>query len=64
MEKAFENVNWNSLFSILRKNGFGDKWMSRIRCCVTGGQLSILVNGGTTSRIQTSMLRMFFFMAI
>ncbi|XP_026443138.1 uncharacterized protein LOC113343019 [Papaver somniferum] len=43
MEKAFDNVSWNSLFYILKKNVFGDRWIKWISWCVTQAQFSILV---------------------
>ncbi|XP_026417578.1 uncharacterized protein LOC113313069 [Papaver somniferum] len=48
MEKAFDNVNWQALFTILQKHEFGEKWISWIKRCVTSTHLFFLVNGGST----------------
>ncbi|XP_026420565.1 uncharacterized protein LOC113316618 [Papaver somniferum] len=52
MEKAFDNVNWNFLFTILKKHYFGDKWISWIRWCVSSSNLSVLVNGSSTLVVE------------
>ncbi|XP_026437819.1 uncharacterized protein LOC113336038 [Papaver somniferum] len=52
MEKAFDNVNWHSLFIILQRHDFGEKWISWIRWCVTSSHLSILVNGSFTEKFK------------
>ncbi|XP_026440533.1 uncharacterized protein LOC113339485 [Papaver somniferum] len=54
MEKAFDNVNCHSLFTILEKHDFGAKWISWIKWCVTSSHLSILVNGSSTEKLKPS----------
>ncbi|XP_026383675.1 uncharacterized protein LOC113279185 [Papaver somniferum] len=54
MEKAFDNVNWQGLFTILQKHDFGVKWISWIKWCVTSTHLSLLVNGGSTENFKPS----------
>lgn len=34
MEKAYDKVDWDFLFWVLRKKGFGDKWISWMKGCV------------------------------
>ncbi|XP_026451941.1 uncharacterized protein LOC113352323 [Papaver somniferum] len=54
MEKAFDNVNWHSLFLILEKHEFGVKWISWIKWCVTSSLLSVLVNDSSTEKFKPS----------
>ena len=34
IEKAYDHINWNFLFRVLQKMGFGDKWVRWIRWCI------------------------------
>ncbi|XP_042952225.1 uncharacterized protein LOC122289304 [Carya illinoinensis] len=45
MEKAYDYVNWDSLFYLLGRCDFGDKWISWIRYCISIVRFSVLVNG-------------------
>ncbi|MCH96040.1 RNA-directed DNA polymerase (Reverse transcriptase), partial [Trifolium medium] len=51
-EKAYDSVDWGFLEYMLRRFGFGEKWIEWIRACVFAGNLSILVNGCPTSEIN------------
>lgn len=51
-EKAFDSVNWDFLFSMLSNFGFGMKWISWIKECVSTAKLSVLVNGSPTDKFH------------
>lgn len=45
MEKTYDHVNWNFLFYMLGRCGFGESWCGWIRYCVSTARFSVLVNG-------------------
>nr|GEX95696.1 cysteine-rich receptor-like protein kinase [Tanacetum cinerariifolium] len=44
-EKAFDSVNWNFLFDVMKQFGFGDKWIGWIRSCLSSASIFVLING-------------------
>ncbi|KAJ9541443.1 hypothetical protein OSB04_027949 [Centaurea solstitialis] len=50
--QAFDSVNWNFLFSIMKQMGFGLKWCSWIKGCLTSASISVLVNGSPTEEFH------------
>jgi hypothetical protein len=51
-EKAYDSVNWSFLVYVLRRFGFGEKWIKWIKACVCAGNLSVLVNGSPTREVN------------
>lgn len=52
IEKAFDSVNWEYIFSMMRSMGFGEIWMGWVRECVISTKIAILVNGSPTNEIS------------
>ncbi|KAE8680788.1 hypothetical protein F3Y22_tig00111366pilonHSYRG00093 [Hibiscus syriacus] len=44
-KKAYDSVDWDILFLVMEKMGFGSRWIGWIRKCVTTASVSVLVNG-------------------
>ncbi|GKC18887.1 RNA-directed DNA polymerase, eukaryota, partial [Tanacetum coccineum] len=49
---AYDSIRWDYLEDVLCSFGFGSKWRSWIRGCLTSSMASILVNGSPTSEFQ------------
>ncbi|GKE43099.1 RNA-directed DNA polymerase, eukaryota, reverse transcriptase zinc-binding domain protein [Tanacetum coccineum] len=47
-EKAFDSASWKYLDFVLLNLGFGSKWRSWIRACLSSSSASVLVNGSPT----------------
>lgn len=53
-EKAYEMVDWESLLEVLRRKGFGDKWASWIKGCISNTSFSIFINGRPRGKFKAS----------
>ncbi|XP_039060736.1 uncharacterized protein LOC120204786 [Hibiscus syriacus] len=50
-KKAYDLVDWNILFLVMEKMGFGSRWRGWIKKCVSTASVSVLVNGVPTEEI-------------
>ena len=48
MEKAYDKIEWNFLFAVLKKFGFCPQVIDWIKVCVSSVTFSVLVNNGPT----------------
>jgi hypothetical protein len=52
-EKAYDRVNLDFLFEILRLRGFGSSWIGWINMLVVGGSVSVMANGEESNAFKT-----------
>lgn len=51
MSKVYDRVEWDFLYSIMRKMGFPPTWMERVMVCTSKVSYFFLVNGQPTDPI-------------
>ena len=54
IEKAYDNVHWFFLLTIIQKKGFGEKWIGWIKWCISIASFSVLVNDTSMGFFQSS----------
>ncbi|XP_058733000.1 secreted RxLR effector protein 78-like [Vicia villosa] len=51
-EKAYDRLSWNLLRFVLKKMGFGERWLRWMEGCVFTSSLSIIINGSVTKEFN------------
>ena len=54
LEKAYDHINWDFLLTVLQKMGFGEKWASWIKWCISTASFSVLINGSLAGFFQST----------
>ncbi|EOX96782.1 Uncharacterized protein TCM_005953 [Theobroma cacao] len=45
MAKAYDRLNWDFLYLMMKQFGFNDRWISMIKACISNCWFSLLING-------------------
>ena len=53
IEKAYYNVDWSFLLTVMQKMGFGEKWIGWIKWCISTTRFYVLVNGTSMGFFQS-----------
>ncbi|GJS75871.1 putative RNA-directed DNA polymerase [Tanacetum coccineum] len=51
-EKAYDSINWRFIIDIMKRMGFGSKWIKWVENCLKSATMSILVNGSPTEEFR------------
>ena len=54
MEKAYDIISWEFLYQAMGKMGFGSRWMSWIKWCISTASFSVLINGSPAGFFPSS----------
>ena len=48
IEKAYDQINWTFVLKVLKRMGFGEKWVGWIEWCISTTTFFVLLNGSPT----------------
>ena len=54
IEKAYDHVNWNALFYLMERMGFGERWGRWMSACITTVRFFVLINGSPEGIFDSS----------
>ena len=54
IEKAYDRINWEFLYQTMGRMGFGSRWLSWIKWCISTASFSVLINESLTGFFPSS----------
>ena len=54
IEKAYDSISWEFLYQVMNKMGFGTRWLSWIKWCISTASFSVLFNGSPAGFFPSS----------
>ena len=54
IEKVYDSIGWEFLYKVLDKMGFGSRWLSWMKWCISTASFSVLINGSPVGFFQSS----------